>query len=65
MRLNPSDEALLSSFKIALNRWIGNIALEGILIECIHLDTHYMYDRVNEMAELLDVIDKTDSTSFL
>jgi hypothetical protein len=29
------------------------------------LDNHYMYDKVNDMAELLDVLDKMDWTSFL
>jgi hypothetical protein len=29
------------------------------------LDTHYMYNKVNGMAELLDVLDKMDWTSFL
>jgi len=65
MRLNPSDEAPPSSFKTALKRWIGSIVLEGILVECIYLDTHYMYDRINDMVEFLDVIDKTDLASFL
>jgi len=65
MRLNPSNKAPPSSFKTALKRWIGNIVPKGILAKCIHLDTHYMYDRVNDMMELLDVIDKTNSASFL
>jgi len=63
--LNPFDETLLACFKIALKRWIENIIPRGITIESILLDTHYMYDRVNDMVELLDVIDKTDITSFL
>jgi hypothetical protein len=29
------------------------------------LDTHYMYNKVNDMAKLLDVLDKMDWTSFL
>jgi hypothetical protein len=65
MKLNPSDEAPPLSFKITFKRWIGSIAPKGILAKCIHLDTHYMYDRVNDMVELLHVIDKTYSTSFL
>jgi len=65
MRLKPFNETLPSSFKTTLKRWIGSIAPKGILAECIHLETHYMYDRVNDMVELLDVIDKIDSTYFL
>jgi len=63
--LNPFDETLLAYFKIALKRWIENIIPGGITIESILLDTHYMYDRVNDMVELLDVINKTNITSFL
>jgi hypothetical protein len=48
-----------------LRRWIENIVPVGIAAKSILLDTpHYMYDMVNDMAELLDVIDKTDSISF-
>jgi hypothetical protein len=65
MRLNPSDKAPPASFKTRLKRWIESIALERIVVESILLDTHYMYDRVNDMAELLDVIDKMKSFSFL
>jgi hypothetical protein len=65
MKLNPSNEAPSLGFKTTLKRWIGSIALEGILAECIHLDTHYMYKKVNDMVELLDVIDKMNLTSFL
>jgi hypothetical protein len=65
MKLNPSNEASPACFKIALNRWIKNIVPEGIITESNLLDTHYMYDRVNDMTKLLDVIDKMDTTSFL
>jgi hypothetical protein len=65
MRLNPSDKTPPIGFKIALKKWIENIVLEGITSKPILLDTHYMYDRINDMEELLDVIDKTDSISFL
>jgi hypothetical protein len=64
-RLNPFDETLLACFKIALKRWIESIIPRGITIESILLDTHYMYDKVNNTVELLDVIDKTNITSFL
>jgi len=65
MKLNPSNETPPTSFKIALKRWIESIILEGIAIEFILSDTHYMYDMVNDMVELLDVIDKMNSASFL
>ncbi len=65
MKLNPSNEALPTCFIIALKRWIENIVPEGIIAESILLDTHYMYDKVNDMTKLLDVINKMDTTSFL
>jgi hypothetical protein len=64
-RLNPSNKAPLVGFKIRLKRLEENTTLEGIVAKSILLNTHYMYDKVNDMAELLDVIDKMDSTSFL
>lgn len=48
-----------------MKKWIENIALEAIFVESILLNTHYMFDRVNDMAELLDVIDKRELASFL
>jgi len=65
MILNPFNEALPISFKTALKRWIKSIAPKGITVESILLDTHFMYDKVNDMAKLLVVINKTNSTSFL
>jgi hypothetical protein len=44
-----------------LRRWIERTSSEGITTKFILLDTHYMYD----MAEILDVIDKTKLISFL
>jgi hypothetical protein len=65
--LNPSDKdkALLEGFKITLKRWIEKTTPKGIAINSIPLDTHYMYDRVNDMVDLLEVIDKMESTLFL
>jgi hypothetical protein len=65
MKLNLSNEALHVGFKIALKRLIKSTTPGGIVTKSILLDIHYMYDRVNDMAKLLDVIDKTDLTSFL
>lgn len=56
MRLNPFDEALPASFKTTLKRWIESITLKGITPKFIHLDIHYMYDMVNDMVEILEVI---------
>jgi hypothetical protein len=64
-RLNPFDKALYAGFKTALKRWIESIALEGIVVESILFNTHHMYDMVNDMVELFDVIDKTESTLVL
>jgi hypothetical protein len=64
MRLNPFDEALLIGFKPTLKRWIESIVLEGITPKFIHLDTHYMYDMVNDMVEILEVINKMESIFF-
>jgi hypothetical protein len=60
MRLNPLDKAPPEGFKTTLKRWIESIVPEGIAVESILLDNHYMYDKVNDMAELLDVLDKMD-----
>jgi hypothetical protein len=60
MRSNPSNKAPPIVFKTTLKRWIESIIPKGITVESILLDTHYMYDKVNDMAELLDVLDKMD-----
>jgi hypothetical protein len=59
-RLNPSNKAPLAGFKIALKRSVESTTLEGITTKSIILNTHYMYDKVNDMAELLNVIDKME-----
>jgi hypothetical protein len=63
--LNPSYETSPAGCKTTLKRWIESIIPKGIAAKSILLDTHYMYDRVNDMAKLLDVIEKRESTSFL
>jgi hypothetical protein len=60
MRLNPSNKAPPIGFKTILKRWIECIVPEGITVESILLDTGYMYDQVNDMAKLLDVLDNMD-----
>ncbi len=64
MNHSDKDNALLAGFKTTLKRWIESIAPKQIAIDCILLDTHYMYDMDNDMVELLEVIEKTKSTSF-
>jgi hypothetical protein len=49
-------------FQNYIERWIESIVREGIVIKSIFLDIHYMYDKVNDMAKLLD---KINWTSFL
>jgi hypothetical protein len=63
-RLNPSDKAPPIQFKWALEKWIQSGTSEDNAIKAILLDTHYEYDRVENMASLLDVIDKESCTSF-
>jgi hypothetical protein len=60
MRLNPFDKAPPASFKNTLKRWIKSILPKGIAVKSILLDTHYMYNKVNDMAKFLDVLDKMD-----
>jgi hypothetical protein len=63
--LNPFDETLPAGFKITLKRLIENITLKGITPKFIYLDTHYMYDMVNDMVEILEFINKMELISFL
>jgi hypothetical protein len=65
MKLNPFDKTSPTCFKITLKRWIESTIPKGITTESILLDTQYIYDKVNDMVELLNVIDKMHSTSFL
>jgi hypothetical protein len=59
------NEALPLGFKTALKRWIESITLEGITPKFIRLNAHYMYDMVNDIVEILEVINKMESISFL
>jgi len=47
-----------------LKIWIENIVLKAIVAESILLNTHYMFDMLDDMAELLDVIDKRELVHF-
>jgi hypothetical protein len=55
---------LPAGFKTTLKIWIENIVLEAIAAESILLNTHYMFDMLDDMAELLDVIDKRELVHF-
>jgi hypothetical protein len=63
--LNPLDEAPPLGFKRSLEKWIQNGNVEDVTAEAILLDSHYKYDKVNNMSRLLDVMDKESSTSIL
>lgn len=65
MRLNPLDEVSPTRFKHALQKWIESGTLEGNVVEAILLDSHYKFERINNMAGLLDVIDKEEMASIL
>jgi len=65
LKLNPSDEAPPLGFKRFLEKWIQNGNVKDVAAKAILLDSHYKYDRVNNMSRLLDVMDKESSTSFL
>jgi hypothetical protein len=65
LKLNPSDEAPPIGFKWALEKWIQSGIQEDNAAEAILLNIHYKYDRVENMAGLLDVIDKESYALFL
>ncbi len=51
-------------FKIALRKWIRSVALKAIVTKSISLEMHYMFDKVNDMVELLIIIDKKELVFF-
>jgi hypothetical protein len=65
LRLDPSNEAPHAGFKRALEKWIQSGTVEDNQAEAILLDIHYKYDKVENMAGLLDVINKESCTFFL
>lgn len=64
-RLNPSYEAPPSGFKHYLEKWIQNGNAKDVAVKAILLDSHYKYDKVDNMLGLLDVINKESLASFL
>jgi len=65
MRLNPFNKAPLVGFINALRRWIECNMPKGITTKLIILNTHYVFNMVNDMVELIEVINKMELTSFL
>ncbi len=58
MKLNPSNEAPPTRFKCALQKWIKSGTLERNGVKEILLDSHYKFERIENMAKFLDVINK-------
>jgi len=58
MRLNPPDEAPLAGLKHALQKWVESGTLKGNAVEVILLDSHYKFKKADNMAHILDVINK-------
>jgi hypothetical protein len=65
MRLNPSNEVPPLGFKQFLEKWIQSGSVKDVVVEAILLDSHYKYDIVDNMSNLLDVIDKESLALFL
>jgi hypothetical protein len=65
LKFTPLYEAPLVGFKWALEKWIQSGTSEDNAMKAILLDTHYKYDKVENMAGLLDIIDKKFCTLFL
>ncbi len=51
-------------FKWALEKWIQSGTSKDNVTKAILLDTHYKYDKVENMAGMLDVINKESCASF-
>lgn len=64
MKLNPSDDALLIGFN-CLEKMDKQHRSRGYRYRVILLEIHYKYDRLNDMVELLNVIDKSKMVSYL
>jgi hypothetical protein len=64
LRLNPSNKVALVGFKWVFGKWTQSGTPKDNVAEVILLDIHYKYDKVENMAGLLDVIDKESCASF-
>jgi hypothetical protein len=65
LKLKPLDEAPPSRFKYVLKKWIQSGSVEDVTTKAIMLNSHYKYDKVDNMSGLLDVINKESLASFL
>ncbi len=52
-------------FKCALQKWIKNGTSKRNGVKEILLDSHDKFERIDDMANFLDVIDKEQMASFL
>ncbi len=48
-----------------LHKWIENITLDGNATEAILLDSHYKFEKVDNMVGFLNVINREHMASFL
>ncbi len=64
LRLNPSNKVTLVGFKWVFGKWTQSGTPEDNVAKVILLDIHYKYDKVENMASLLDVIDKESCVAF-
>jgi hypothetical protein len=65
MKLNPSNDVPLVRFTTTLKKWIINAILKVITAKSVLLDTHYKYDRFNDISKLLNIVDKKEVVSYL
>jgi hypothetical protein len=65
LRFNPLNKSPLVGLKCALEKWIQSEISDNNVTNVILLDIHYKYDKVENMAGLLDVINKESCGSFL
>jgi hypothetical protein len=65
LKFNSSDKVPFARFKWALEKWIQSGTTKDNATKAISLDTYYKFDIVQNMAGLLDVIDKESYALFL
>ncbi len=65
MKLIPSNDVPLARFTTTLKKWIINVILKVIATKFVLLNSHYKYDRLNDMAKLLNIVDKKEMVSYL
>lgn len=67
IQLNESSilNFVLRSFLFFFYNFRDHDLFKAITAEFITLDTHYKYDRFNDMVELLNVVNKKETVSYL